>query len=243
MLLSGVGEALLDIFQNVIPFLRSELGAEAGSGFARLRRIPQTDIIWFLDYFANLATAEQELLLDALAESGAMAFMPPGVQKLNAIGTVDAPEPLARMCEIRNRPGGKGGTRYTDLKMLSADPALREPGMYHASWREHLTELHFQPRSDLLPDLGQLKPAKAPLLRKLVNAVLTKTLGLRKETKPGVLKYVGRYCDGELMIWVDFGGMLSQLGYSISLRVPMASLLLCCSPMSDFGAPVGVRII
>ena len=203
---------------NLIPVLRTELGAEAASGFARLRRIPQTDIIWFLDYFASLASAEQELLLDALAESGATAFMPPGTQKLNASGTVDAPEPLARMCEVRNRPGAKGGTRYTDLKMLNADPALREPSMYHVSWREHLTALHFQPRPDLLPDLGTLKPAKAPLLRKLVNAALTKSLGLRKETKPGVLKYVGRCGDCELMIWVDFGGMLSQLGYSISLR-------------------------
>jgi hypothetical protein len=207
-----------DALQNIIPRLRVELDAEAASGFARLRRVPQTDIIWFLDYFAGLAVAEQETLLDALAESGAMAFTPLAMLKLNERGTVDVPEPLARMCEIRSRPGGMGGTRYTDLKMLSAETAMQEPGGYHESWRQHLTALHFQPRPDLMPSLDQMKPARAPLLRKLVNTALTKTLGLRKETKQGVLKYVGRCGEYEVKVWVDFGGMLSQLGYSASLK-------------------------
>jgi hypothetical protein len=221
--------AVSDSLQNIIPRLRAEFGAEAASGFARLRRIPQTDIIWFLDYFAGLAGAEQESLLDAMAESGAMAFMPPAALKLNARGTVDVPAGLAAMCEARNRPGGMGGTRYTDLKMLKANPSMQDAGGYHESWRTNLTPLHFQPRPDLLPDLSQMKPAKAPLLRKLVNAALTKTLGLRKETKPGVLKYVGQCGGCEVMAWVDFGGMLSQLGYSVSLRNadgrPLALLL------------------
>src|SRR5262245_41146576 len=105
--------------QHIATLLRPELAAEAAAGFPRLKRIPQTDIIWFLDYFSGLTGAEREALLDALAESGAMAFGPPAMPKLNAMGTVDHPAPLAQMCEIRNRPGGMGGTRYTDLKMLN----------------------------------------------------------------------------------------------------------------------------
>ena len=86
-----------------------------------------------------------------------------------------------------------GVTRYTDLKMLCADPSFREPGGYHVSWREHLTARHFQPRPDLLPDLDQMKPAKAPLLRKLVAAALTNSLGFKSEKRPGgVIKFVGR---------------------------------------------------
>ena len=34
---------------------------------------------------------------------------------------------MAQMCAARERPGGKGGTRYQDMKMLCADPSLREP--------------------------------------------------------------------------------------------------------------------
>src|SRR5207253_1754730 len=182
-------------------------------------RIPQTDIIWFLDYFAALSDREREALLDAVADSGATAFLPAWTPKLNERGTVDVPAGLAPMVEARSRPGAMGGTRYTDLKMLSANPAMREPGTYHESWRENLTALHFQPRPDLLPDLDHMKSAKAPLLRKLVNAALTKSLGLKSEKRPGgVIKFIGRCGDCDVKIWVDFGGRLSQLGYSVSFK-------------------------
>jgi hypothetical protein len=88
--------AVLESRQNVITRLRAEYAEEAASGFARLRRIPQTDIIWFLDHFAGLSGTEREALLDALADSGAMAFGPPYGPKLNAMGTVDVPPALAR---------------------------------------------------------------------------------------------------------------------------------------------------
>src|SRR5262245_28173905 len=78
-----------DSQRTIFTFLRAELAAEAASGFARLQRIPQTDIIWLLDYFAGLNELERESLLDAMAESAVMAFLPPGTQRLNASGTVD----------------------------------------------------------------------------------------------------------------------------------------------------------
>src|SRR5438874_9713132 len=99
-----------DVQSNSIAVLRTELAREAAAGFPRLRRIPQTDIIWFLDYFAGLSAAEREVLLDALADSGALAFMPTAMPKLNERGTVDIPAGLAPMIEARSRPGAKGGT-------------------------------------------------------------------------------------------------------------------------------------
>ena len=209
-----------DSQRNVSTLLRAELAGEVASGFPRLRRIPQTDIIWFLDYFSGLTGADREALLDALADSAAAAFSPrPEMPPI-------APA-LGQMCEARERPGGKGGPRYMDLKMLSANPSFREPGGYHPSWREHLTPLHFQPRPDLLADLDQLKAAKAPLVRKLVNAALTKSLGLRKEKLPGgVSKCTGRCGDYEVTVRVDFGGMLSQLGYTVTLKSAGGQLLV-----------------
>jgi hypothetical protein len=215
-----------DSSRHVSTQLRAELADEVASGFARLRRIPQTDIIWFLDYFPGLTGAERESLLDALAESAAMAFGPPGRLQLNAKGTVDVPPALAQMCEARARPGAKGGTRYGDMKMLCADPSMRDPAAYHSSWREHLTALHFQPRQDLLPTLDHLKAAKAPLVRKLVNAAFSKSLGWQKEKMPGgVVKCVGRCGDCEATVRADFGGMLSQLGYTVTLRSTAGELL------------------
>ena len=206
-------------FANGRALLRAEMAQEVDSGFTRLRRIPETDIIWFLDYFPGLTGADQNALLDELADSAALAFGPPTMPKLNEKGTIDAPPAIARMCKMRERPGGKGGTRYTDIKMLRADPLMRQPDHYHSSWREHMTPLHFQPRSDLLPSLENLKPAKAPLLRKLVNTALTNSPALKVEKQPGgVSKFTGRIGDSDLKVWVDFGGQMSQLGYSMSLK-------------------------
>jgi hypothetical protein len=208
-----------DSRSNVVTLLRAELAEEAASRFPRLRRIPQTDIIWFLDYFAGLGEAEREALLDALTDSAALAFGPPTMPILNQRGTVDAPPGLASMVEARNCPAAMWGTRYTDLKMLSANPSMREPGGYHESWRARLTPLHFQPRPDLLPDIREMKAAKAPLVRKLVKTALTESLGVRVEKMPGgVNKFTGRCGDCDVTVRVDFGGMLSQLGYTVTLK-------------------------
>lgn len=56
--------------------LRTELSAEADSGFPRLRRIPKTRIIQFLDYFAELDPEDRSELLDALAARAAVLIHP-----------------------------------------------------------------------------------------------------------------------------------------------------------------------
>jgi hypothetical protein len=203
-----------DSHPSLVALLRAELAAEVAAGFPRLKRIPNTDIIWFLDYFDGLAAAERTAHLDALARSGARHFFwRPGAPR------PEIDPPLARYREAKDGPGGKGGTRYMDVKMLCMDKSLREPGYYHESWRQNFTPLHFQPRADLLPDLSHLKAAKAPLLRKLVNAVLTDRLRLKKEKQPGgAFKYVGSHGDGELTVWVDLGSRLGQLRYEVTLK-------------------------
>jgi hypothetical protein len=200
---------------GVVSLFRTELGNEVASGFPRLTRIPQTDIIWLLDYVSALSAPECDALLDDLAEFAAAAF-PPVFPQVPRVGPA-----LAQMDEARRRPGSRGGTRYTDIKMLRADPSLRDPNAYHSSWREFLTSLHFQPRPDLLPTLDDLAPAKAPLVRKLVNRGLTRTLGLKTEKlQGGASKCTGSVLDREITVRVDFGGMLSQLGYSVTFKNP-----------------------
>jgi hypothetical protein len=215
-----------DLRANVEALLRAGLAEEAAAGFPRLTRIPYTDIIWFLDYYDGLAAAERTALLDALARAGAWFFFPRQSSREPEMDPV-----LMHFRETIGRPGGKGGTRYTDVKMLCMDPSLREPGGYHESWRQHFTALHFRPRADLLPDLSHLKAAKAPLLRKLVNAALTRLFAPKKEKQPGgACKYVGPYGNGELTVWVDFGSMLGQLRYEVSLKnaaYPLPAARLC----------------
>jgi hypothetical protein len=211
-----------DLQSNITAFLRSELAEEAASGLSRLKRIPYTDIIWFLDYFAALDGAEREALLDGLARWGAMALLPgqcgpADVQQLER----ECPA-FARWREPRGRMGYKGGTRYTDVKMLSMDPGLREIKNYHEDWIKNSSPLAFQPRADLLPDLSALKPAKAPLLRKLVNAAFAKLFSPEKQKQGGnSWKYLGSLGNTEVTVWVDFGSQFcGQLQSGVSATHP-----------------------
>src|SRR6266536_2296145 len=107
-----------DLQSKIIAVLRMELAEEAAGGLPRLRRAPDTEIIWFLDWFAALDSAEQEALLDGLARWGAIAVFPKegGPQ---VVEELERRHPaLARFRASRNRMGYKGGTRYTAVKML-----------------------------------------------------------------------------------------------------------------------------
>ena len=198
--------------------LRTELAEEAGRGFPRLKRVPCTDIIWFLDWFAALDAGEQEALLDAMARWGAMGFLPKesGPQ---AVAELERQHPaFARFRAPRHRMGYKGGTRYTEVKMLSMDPGMKESGHYHEDYRKNCSPLAFQPRVDLLPDLSHLKTAKAPLLRKLVNAALTKLFVPEIQKRPGgEVHYIGSLGASMLKVSVGFGSMLSQLHYHVTV--------------------------
>src|SRR5580765_2920671 len=51
--------------QALHKFLRGEFDAEARTGFARLRRVPDTHVRHFLDYYGSLNATDQEGLADA----------------------------------------------------------------------------------------------------------------------------------------------------------------------------------
>src|SRR5258706_5714901 len=51
--------------QALHKFLRGEFDTEARSGFARLRRVPDTHVRHFLDYYRSLNATEQDALAEA----------------------------------------------------------------------------------------------------------------------------------------------------------------------------------
>ena len=210
-----------DLRSRVIALLRNELAEEVASGFPRLKRIPYTDIMWFLDYFASLGTAEGESLLDGLARWGAMAFFPQQCRPRDVQELEHHYPSFARLRAPKGRMGYKGGTRYTDVKMLSMDPGLRDIKNYHEDWIKNCSPLAFQPRADLLSDLDALKPATAPLLRKLVNAAFTKLFPEKQKQGGNSWKYLGSFGNTEVSVWVDFGSQFcGQLQYGVSATHP-----------------------
>ena len=68
---------MADLRTNIDALLLADFKAEAEAGFPTVRRIPSTDAVKFLDFFATLNSAESAALLDALARAHALQFFRP----------------------------------------------------------------------------------------------------------------------------------------------------------------------
>ena len=57
--------------------LHDEFAAEVAAGFPRLRLVPSTHVVRFLDYFTGRDAAERAELTQAIADRGSYYFDPP----------------------------------------------------------------------------------------------------------------------------------------------------------------------
>ncbi len=134
----------------------------------------------FIDYFASIGAAEQQALLDGIAEFGADFLFPPlpddwpkdrGQEMAIHSGFGPYDKAMHGGC-----PGGPDkrflsglGPRYLGIKDVSRLAEKR-------GWLKS-SELHTQsPRTDLLPDIKVMKPAKKSLLTKLIDRCLKQLL-------------------------------------------------------------------
>jgi hypothetical protein len=208
---------------KVIALLRAEFAEEAAAGFSRLKRIPCTGVFSLLDYYASLNTAQQQALLDGLARFGSDVFFPR-----------EAIAGQARVAEMEAHPGFgpfyksmssspefRTGLRYTDVKMLVAMSKCKEvqdEGGIEAFYNNRATsDLAMQLRSDLVADKNDIRPAKSPLLRKLVDAVLKPLLPEKEKQGGGNFLYSGPLGSGVTNVWMDFGSIMGQLRYGVSV--------------------------
>jgi hypothetical protein len=114
------------------------------------------------------------------------------------------------------------GLRYTDVKMLismSKCAEIQDAGGLEGYYKNlGVSDLAMKPRADLLPDKNAIRPAKAPLLRKLVDAVLKPLLPEKEKQRGGNHLYTGPLGSGLVSVWLDFGsGYMGQLRYGVSV--------------------------
>jgi len=64
----------MDSRRVLVDWLRAEFAAEQSSDFARLKRIPNTRVVRFLDTFTRLSPTEQSGVVDALTEWASYSF-------------------------------------------------------------------------------------------------------------------------------------------------------------------------
>jgi hypothetical protein len=209
---------------GVIETLRAEFAEEAAAGFPHLKRIPCTAVFSLLDYYDSLNDAEKQTLLDGLARFGSDVFFP----REALVGQ-------ARVAEMNAHPGFgpyyhavhsssdfRTGLRYTDVKMLvgmSKCEEVQDAGGIEAYFKiQGAPDLAMTPRPDLLPDKNDIRPAKPPLLRKLVDAVLKPLLQEKEKQGGASFLYSGPLGSGVVSVSLDLGtSYMGQLRYGVSV--------------------------
>lgn len=230
-----------ELLSNITALLRRDLADEADAGFPAVTRIPSTEAIKFLDYFAALDLDRRAALLDAMARLGALQFFPPPVISSDALDLTSNNPALLRYRNAQQSGDFAFGLRYVEPRM--AKMMLMDPdGIAHRE--EVRSGLNFQPRDDppkeLVPDsdIRKVQPANAPLLRKLTEAAFAQLFSPRKTKLPGgETRYAGSIGKTELTVTLDFASRLAQLRWHVTLT--MANPNLSASRIEDFWARSG----
>src|SRR5258706_3236561 len=174
---------------DVAALPQTHLAAEANAGFPVLSLCPSSDIIRFLDYFATLRESDRNALLHAHARVAAGTFF------LTVPGVLDQVRELATSdpALLRGRAAMQSalytmGLRHGALRMTKQ---CLNDAMTMAMMAETRARLDFTPRDDpppvLVPDpdFTRIFPAKAPLLRKLIDPAFKQMFASGKTKRPG----------------------------------------------------------
>jgi hypothetical protein len=207
-------------FAEATSLIREHLVQEVAAGFPRLSRIPSSQVIKFLDYFAGLTEPDREALLDLLARGGALQFYSPRDSYDALLGPQEERASQRYRAAMLSAPYSMG-LRHQDLRMIKS--ALGDP-MSVAMMAQTRARLDFAPRDDLPPNLvpdpdpRNLKPAKAPLLRKLIDAAFKSSFGASRERRlGGEILHTGA-CEGtRLAIGIIFTNRGPQLIYHVKI--------------------------
>jgi hypothetical protein len=222
---------MADVRADMTEWLRTEFAAEQASGFARLKRVPDTQVIRFLDHFGSLDPVGQSELIAILVEWSSHNFLgaPP-------------PNPIyEHFVKATAFPGRAGGLRYTGVNLLSGlakgttHGAL--PGLFQS---QGITGLALVPPEGLVRDSADLVPVKPTSLRRLVS------VGLANRFAPHVTdmgseswRYEGLLDGCMVTLDIRFSGRMGrpQLSYRAAVRGMGHEII---SPILGFESTLGV---
>ena len=211
----------LQKLDDISALLKAHLDGEAQAGFPRLTRVPSSGAIQFLDCFASLAAPDRDLLLAGLAEIAALNLLPSPEARQRVEALVTTNPAFASYRQARQSPQLTMGLRYVGLRMMKSMLGDRMTMEMMARTR---ATLDFIPRDDLPaalvpdPDPAHLKPAKAPLLRKLIDEAFMELFATAKQKRPGgETEYTGALQGANIKVSIDFSGRGLQLRYGVKI--------------------------
>ncbi len=204
---------------DVAEILRSDFHDEAAAGFPTLYRTPSSDVVRLLDYFADLDVAARDAFLDVTARLAATRLVLSRDAEAVALSASDPA--LLRYRASMQEGSFAYGMRYQSLRMARAMLGDAQSMQMVAQTRASLS---FAPRDEPPswltddPDIRRNEPAKAPLLRKLLQPALTSLLSATKSKLPGgETRYSGTLDGSPIAVTIDFAARDVQLHWSVGL--------------------------
>lgn len=230
-----------ELLDSIAELLLADFTTEAGAGFPTVRRIPSTDAVKFLDYFGALEPAARTALLEAKARGAALQFFPPPLVHQQALDFLTKNPALNQYRTATQSGHFAYGLRYVDPRMARA--MLNDP-QSRAQLAQTRAALDFQPRDDpprdltAEADLRNIVPAKAPLLRKLMETAFARLFAPKKSKLPGgETRYTGTLGATELVVSIDYASRMAQFAWFVGLR--MAHPNLAAFRVQDFWGLTG----
>jgi hypothetical protein len=111
---------MADLLSSIAALLRADFATEADSGFPTAKRIPSTEAVKFLDYFAALEPDGRGPLLDAMARLGALQFCPSPLVYQEALDLNATNAAIMQFRTALQSGHFAYGLRYVDARMARA---------------------------------------------------------------------------------------------------------------------------
>ena len=212
--------------ERIHRILLIEFEREAATGFARLSRVPDTQVRHFLDYYRSLDAVQQAALADASVLWGThtLAGSVIGGRTFDELDVASALRSNSAWANWRHdMTHGNNRDRY----WYSSVPMLR---LYRAAATMRRKKGEPPPTEwDRMMDeyASSVSGAKAPALRTLVRDLFKQRFrGRSVKGTGGVWMYEGEVPGGHVRMPVDWGGHYAQLRYGLTLETPTGTLRL-----------------
>lgn len=201
---------MTDSRTTLVGWLRSLFTEEKSTGFARLRRVPDTHVIRFLDHFASLNEAEQTSIAAVLSEWASYPLSGTPTPQIVC-------EQFARATAI---PGRSGGLRYTNVNLLAG---LQKEHGDLVNWfqRRGIGGMAMQLPELLVHDVSELVPVRPASLRRLVRTALAQRFAANdRDMGSEIWCYDGELGESSVRVIVRYSGRMSrpQLDYHVQVR-------------------------
>jgi hypothetical protein len=197
---------------SIVQWLQTEFAVEQQAGFPVLKRVPDTQVIRFLDHFAGLDQARQSALKAILFEWSSYSLF-------------DAPSPNPMWKPFQQAtafPERRGGRRYTGVKLLAGLAKDNSHGGLSGYFRTMGIEgLALEPPQCLLGDTDALVPIGIPSLRRKVNVAFSRLFAPKlTDLSSETWRYEGVLDGCQIRVDIRYSGKMAwpQLAYSAQVR-------------------------